>query len=131
MTKDAPEPSLEPTSEAEGGDDVDVRETQRLFLEERRSYVRAAHESSKTYDKAILTLAGGGFGFSVLVLKDLLPDYDLRSTWALIVSWVFFAMTLVLQSESSVTYVEPLRPPGASERRGRRVCGAGWPNHDA
>lgn len=53
---------------------------------------KSAHEE---YDRALLTLAGGGLALSVTLVKDMFPlDKVVKSDW-LISSWCFFASAIL------------------------------------
>src|SRR5260370_20776557 len=45
----------------------------RLYLDERKQLVDAARESSRTFDKAVLTFGAAVFGASIAFLKDIAP----------------------------------------------------------
>ena len=67
-----------------------------LFLDERKLLIDAEREGSRTFDKAILTLASGAFGFSIAFLKEIVPHPFSNTLWLLGVSWSFFAVSLVV-----------------------------------
>jgi hypothetical protein len=80
-----------------------------LYLEERRVLVAAQRETAASFDKAILTLASGAFGVSIVFLKDIVPK-PLPNTLSLLGwSWMFFAASLAtiligfLSSQSACT----------------------------
>ncbi len=75
------------TDEEDPVDPDDIREY-RKFL------VKADHQASIDFDKAIMTLSGGAFGISIAFLKDVAPNPALGTRVLLIASWVAFAVSL-------------------------------------
>ena len=67
-----------------------------LYLEERKLLIDAEREGSRTFDKAILTLASGAFGFSIAFLKNIIPHPFSNTLWFLGASWASFALSLVV-----------------------------------
>jgi hypothetical protein len=55
------------------------------------------------YDKAIITLSGGGLGISLTFLKDVVLAHGIKGGWFLIASWVSwgFSLACVLYSFAS------------------------------
>ena len=45
-----------------------------VYLEERKSLVTALLEQTRSFDKYVLTLAGGTFGLSFLFIKQIVPQ---------------------------------------------------------
>jgi hypothetical protein len=75
---------------------LSVEQKYQLFLEERKLLIDAEREGSRTFDKAILTLASGAFGVSIVFLKDIVP-HPFSNTFCLLgASWFFFALSLVI-----------------------------------
>jgi hypothetical protein len=66
-----------------------------LYLDERRLLIDAEREGSRTFDKAILTLASGAFGFSIAFLKDIVPHPYANTLSLLGWSWALFSLSLV------------------------------------
>jgi hypothetical protein len=67
-----------------------------LYIEERKLLIDALRESSRTFDKAILTLTSGAFGFTIAFLKDIAPAPFQNTLCLLFVSWFFFSFSLVV-----------------------------------
>ena len=56
--------------------------------------VKADHQASLNYDKAVMTLAGGALGISITFLKDIVP-YPLPETKILLyISWISLSVSL-------------------------------------
>lgn len=53
-------------------------------------------ESSRTFDKAILTLASGSFGFTIAFLKDIVPTPFENTKWLIHFSWGLIALSILL-----------------------------------
>lgn len=67
-----------------------------LYLEERKILIEALREGSRTFDKAILTLASGSFGFSIAFIKDIVPNPLSNTLWLLGCSWVLFSLSIII-----------------------------------
>ncbi len=67
-----------------------------LYIEERKILVDSLRESSRTFDKAILTLASGSFGFTIAFLKDIVPTPFENTKWLIHFSWGLFALSILL-----------------------------------
>lgn len=67
-----------------------------LYIDERKLLIEALRESSRTFDKAILTLASGAFGFTIAFLKDVAPKPFQNTLSLLSFSWFFFSLSLVV-----------------------------------
>ncbi|MCX6173299.1 MAG: hypothetical protein NTZ27_00895 [Ignavibacteriales bacterium] len=68
----------------------------KLYIDERKLLIEALRESSQTFDKAILTLASGSFGFTIAFLKDIAPKPFANTLWLLAFSWFLFAVSLIV-----------------------------------
>lgn len=66
-----------------------------LYLEERKILIDAARESSRTFDKAVLTFGSAVFGFSIAFLKDVAPKPTADSIIWLRGSWLSFSLGLL------------------------------------
>ena len=75
---------------------ADIDKKYDLFIEERKILVKSLQESSRTFDKAILTLASGSFVLSFAFIKDLVPRPITGTIWLLHYSWFFFALSILL-----------------------------------
>ena len=67
-----------------------------LYIEERKILVDSLRESSRTFDKAILTLASGSFGFTIAFLKDIVPIPFENTKWLIHFSWSLFVLSILL-----------------------------------
>jgi len=74
-----------------------------LYIEERKILVESLRESSQSFDKAILTLASGSFGFTIAFLKDIVPNPFENTKWLLRFSWGLFAFSILLILVSFLT----------------------------
>ena len=74
-----------------------------LYIEERKILVDSLRESSRTFDKAILTLASGSFGITIAFLKDIVPNPFENTKWLLYFSWSFFAFSILVILVSFLT----------------------------
>jgi hypothetical protein len=66
-----------------------------LYLEERKQLVDAARESSRTFDKAVLTFGAAVFGASVAFLKDISPRPAPDTLKWLGAAWLLFSLGLL------------------------------------
>jgi uncharacterized membrane protein len=66
----------------------------RVYLEERKSLVDAEREGSRSFDKAILTLAAGAFGLSLTFIRQIVPNIESGTMFMLICAWVGFCISL-------------------------------------
>lgn len=67
-----------------------------LYIEERKLLVDAERESARTYDKAILTMASGAFGFTMAFLKNIVPNPFTNTLWLLGCSWLAFSFCIIV-----------------------------------
>jgi hypothetical protein len=58
--------------------------------------IDAEQQSSKTFDKAILTFGSGAFGVSIAFLKDIAPKPFQNTLWLLGMSWLLFSAALII-----------------------------------
>jgi hypothetical protein len=68
----------------------------RQFMEERKSLIDASKESSRTFDKAMLTFGSAIFGFSIAFVKDVAPQPVAGTLGWLAGSWALFSIGLLL-----------------------------------
>jgi len=65
-------------------------------LDEYRNFLSNAEQAASTsYDKAVMTLAGGAFGLSFVFLKDFLGPAKPQGMGLLISGWVLLALSIV------------------------------------
>ena len=67
-----------------------------VYLEERNSLIHAGFEQTKSFDKYILTLAGGTFGLSLLLIKQLVTDFEKGTIGILIAAWTAFSLSILI-----------------------------------
>ena len=56
--------------------------------------MKADHQASLNYDKAVMTLAGGALGISITFLKDIVPSPLPDTKIFLYISWISLAVSL-------------------------------------
>ena len=71
-------------------------QTYQLYLEDRKLLVDAERESARAFDKAILTLASGAFGFSIAFLKNIVPNPFANTLWLLGCAWIAFSLCIIV-----------------------------------
>lgn len=64
-------------------------------MDERKLLIEASRESSRTFDKAMLTFGSAIFGFSVAFIKDVAPHPVTVALCWLGASWSLFALGLL------------------------------------
>lgn len=67
----------------------------KVYLEERAKLVQFQGEETHKFDKAILTLAGGAFGFSLAFIKEIVPSVRPGTYGWLLASWSCFGLSLL------------------------------------
>ncbi|MFA5065076.1 MAG: hypothetical protein WC566_06395 [Dehalococcoidia bacterium] len=65
------------------------------LLEERKSLIFAIFEQSKSFDRWILTLAGGTFGLSLVFINQIAPNLQSGTLGFLVTAWVLFAISIL------------------------------------
>ncbi len=66
------------------------------YLEERKQLIDAARESSRTFDKAVLTFGAAVFGASIAFLKDIAPRPAPETLRWLGAAWLLFSLGLLM-----------------------------------
>lgn len=74
---------------------IDLRKLYDVLLDERKQLVDAARESSRTFDKAVLTFGSAVFGFSIAFLKDIAPSPAPSTLGWLLGAWFLFSFGLL------------------------------------
>jgi len=70
-------------------------EAYKVYLDERSKLIQSQAEETHKFDKAILTLAAGAFGFSLAFIKEIVPCMrDGTFVW-LLISWGCFGLSLL------------------------------------
>jgi hypothetical protein len=67
----------------------------RVYTEERAKLIQSQAEETHKFDKAILTLAAGAFGFSLAFIKEIVPCIREGTFFWLLASWSGFGMSLL------------------------------------
>ena len=57
---------------------------------------RQLREMQSEYDKAVMTLAGGGLGLSMTFLKDIIGNHPPLHIWSIIIAWICWASSLTV-----------------------------------
>ena len=65
------------------------------LLEERKSLFFAILEQAKSFDRWILTLAGGTFGLSLIFINQIAPNPKAGTIGFLITGWALFAVSIL------------------------------------
>lgn len=71
--------------------------------------MKADHQASLNYDKAVMTLAGGALGISITFLKDIVPSPLPDTKILLYISWISLAISLASILISYLFSMESLR----------------------
>lgn len=67
-----------------------------VYLGERKSLVNTLLDQSRSFDKYILTLAGGTFGLSFLFIKQIVPQPIHNTLSLLIAAWSCFGASILV-----------------------------------
>jgi hypothetical protein len=67
----------------------------KVYFEERKSLIQALAEETHKFDRTILTLAAGAFGFSLAFIKDIVPNIKPGTLFWLLMSWIGFGLSLL------------------------------------
>ena len=65
------------------------------LLEERKSLFFAILEQAKSFDRWILTLAGGTFGLSLVFINQIAPNPQPGTIGFLVTGWALFAVSIL------------------------------------
>jgi hypothetical protein len=74
-----------------------------VYLDERKLLIDAERESSRSLDKAILTLAAGALGLSLTFLRQIVPDIQEGTLILVILAWGFFSLSILITLISLLT----------------------------
>ena len=72
------------------------QKTYQVYLKERKLLIDAERESARAYDKTILTLASGAFGFTMAFLKNIVPNPFANTLWLLGWAWLAFLLCIIV-----------------------------------
>jgi hypothetical protein len=65
------------------------------YFQERTSLVNAELDQARSFDKYILTLAGGTFGLSIVFIEKIAPHPEAGTVWLLVTAWVTFGASIL------------------------------------
>jgi len=74
--------------------DVSNNEYQ-IYLDERKSLFNSKYESSRSFDRAILTLSAGALGLSITFIKQIAPCPKNDTHIFIILSWICFGLSIL------------------------------------
>ena len=66
------------------------------LLEERKALLFALLEQAKSFDRWVLTLAGGTFGLSLIFINQIAPSPQSGTVVFLVTAWTSFAISILL-----------------------------------
>ena len=66
-----------------------------IYLDERKSLFNSKYESSRSFDRAILTLAAGALGLSITFIKQIAPCPKSNTHAFIILSWICFGLSIL------------------------------------
>jgi len=66
------------------------------LIEEKKTLVSSLREQARSFDRYILTLAGGTFGLSLVIIKTLAPQPLAHTMHFLVGAWVAFGTSILL-----------------------------------
>ena len=75
----------------------------KVYLFERKLLVDVFLQGFHSFDKAVLTLSAGAFGLSLAFLSQIAPTIKSGTLSFLILSWIFFSVSIVCTLISFVT----------------------------
>ena len=75
----------------------------KLFSEYDKQLLADRSKSYEAFDKAILTLSGGGLALSLTFINNIIPLATAKNIGVLIVSWVLFALSILITLTSFVS----------------------------
>ena len=67
----------------------------KVYIEERAKLIQAQAEETHKFDKTILTLAAGAFGFSLAFIKEVVPCIKQGTFIWLLAAWAGFGTSLL------------------------------------
>lgn len=65
------------------------------LLEERKALISAILEQAKSFDRWVLTLAGGTFGLSLVFINQIAPNPQSGTIGYLVSAWTLFAVSIL------------------------------------
>src|SRR6266852_6589366 len=70
-------------------------EERKEFFEQRKLLIDLQHQSSQSFDKTIVTLAGGALGLSLTFIRQTVPEAMPGTTVFLALAWLFLILSLL------------------------------------
>lgn len=70
-------------------------EAYKVYLDERAKLIQSQAKETEKFDKAILTLAAGAFGFSLAFIKEIVPRIKPGTFAWLLAAWAGFGLSLL------------------------------------
>lgn len=77
-----------------------------IYFAERNNLIEKASSQSNSYDRYLLTLAGGTFGLTVTFITEVLGDILINTKWIITTSWACLCFTILLVLLSFQTSVK-------------------------
>lgn len=78
-------------------------QTKEIYLQFQKHLLEGRRLSFQQFDKAILTLSGGGLGLSISFIHQVIQLENAFYKWLLILSWILFALSVMLTLISFIT----------------------------
>ena len=70
-------------------------QTQTIYSQFRNHLLEGRKLSFMQFDKAILTLSGGGLALSLTFIHNVVPISNSINTWSLVIAWILFAFSVM------------------------------------
>jgi len=70
-------------------------QTQTIYSQFRNHLLEGRKLSFMQFDKAILTLSGGGLALSLTFIHNIVPIFNSFHTWTLVIAWILFAFSVM------------------------------------
>jgi len=91
-------------------EEEDLKERQRLYERTRDELAANGRSISETYDRALLTLSSAFLGGSLAFVGEVVELQSASWKWVLYLSWLLFALTIVLTVASFIYGLQTLQP---------------------
>ena len=70
-------------------------EEYQAYLDQRENLNKSEYSVSEKYDHWLLTLSAGSLALSLTFIKDIVPNPDKNTIIFLIISWLFFIVSIL------------------------------------